>query len=89
MDADEFTLEDLDCKMMLQPAAVPTDPPICLTRERHELQPVYAHTRMRQPVYVGLCDGYIPNGLVISLAAVPRMCQELPGGFSWGFSIYT
>ncbi|CDI75370.1 tRNA-splicing endonuclease positive effector protein, putative [Eimeria praecox] len=40
MDADELTLEDLDCQTMLQPAAVPTDPPICLARERHELQPV-------------------------------------------------
>ncbi|CDJ47727.1 tRNA-splicing endonuclease positive effector protein, putative [Eimeria brunetti] len=40
MDADEVALEDLDCQLMLQPAAVPTDPPICLLRERHELQPV-------------------------------------------------
>ncbi|KAL8448182.1 hypothetical protein Emed_003929 [Eimeria media] len=40
MDADELALEDLDCQLMLQPAAVPTDPPVRLTRERHELQPV-------------------------------------------------
>lgn len=43
MDADEVALEDLDCQLMLQPAAVPTDPPVCLMRERHELQPVYAY----------------------------------------------
>ncbi|KAL8433881.1 hypothetical protein ACSSS7_003542 [Eimeria intestinalis] len=40
MDADELALEDLDCQLMLQPAAVPTGPPVRLTRERHELQPV-------------------------------------------------
>ncbi|OEH73563.1 tRNA-splicing endonuclease positive effector [Cyclospora cayetanensis] len=40
MDADEVALEDLDCQLMLQPAAVPTEPPICLARKRHELQPV-------------------------------------------------
>ncbi|KAL8427938.1 hypothetical protein Efla_003452 [Eimeria flavescens] len=40
MDADEVALEDLDCQLMLQPAAVPTDPPVRLTRDRHELQPV-------------------------------------------------
>lgn len=43
MDLDEITLEDLDSRMLLQPAAMPTEPPIILTRERHELQPVYVY----------------------------------------------
>lgn len=41
MDADEVALEDLDCQLMLQPAAVPTGSPIRLAKERHELQPAY------------------------------------------------
>ncbi|CDJ66282.1 tRNA-splicing endonuclease positive effector protein, putative [Eimeria necatrix] len=47
MDLDEITLEDLDSRMLLQPAAMPTEPPIILTRERHELQPVYVYMYSR------------------------------------------
>ncbi|KAL8448738.1 hypothetical protein Emag_003864 [Eimeria magna] len=46
MDADELALEDLDCQLMLQPAAVPTGPPVRLTKERHELQPVWVPCRV-------------------------------------------
>lgn len=39
MDAEEFSLEDFDCTVTLLPAAVATEPPLELKRERDEFQP--------------------------------------------------
>ncbi|CDJ29110.1 uncharacterized protein EMH_0003040 [Eimeria mitis] len=79
MDEEELTLEDLDCHVMLQPAAIPTDTPICLTRERHELQPVYVHIPMQTMRTESL-------SVVTSSAAVSCSCQGLFTRFCLGGS---
>ncbi|CDI76759.1 tRNA-splicing endonuclease positive effector protein, putative [Eimeria acervulina] len=88
MDADEVALEDLDSQSMLQPAAVPTDPPICLSRERHELQPVRTCTHF----YIGACGVYVVYSRILvcapSNAAIDEIVKRLTADPETGGGIF-